>query len=517
MTSCTLSHTFQRILSRKTPPLRPRPLRGSGRVLPPGSRALGPAPGHEVLEVTIVVYKSALVDVGGRYRVSPEAMRRLRAFIRSHRLRLVGRLSARNITLRGTSGQLGKAFRIARTKYTFSRGTFYAYPGEIWIPGNLVGIVEGVIGLAQYPVDRVSAHQAPGRPPQRSFHPVQMSRLYNFPKRFNGRGQRIALIELGGGFRMSELRAFFRKQRLRLPKISVVSVDGVRNRPRASAASDDLEVQGDIETVGSLAPGAEIIVYFAPPTERGLYDAVVKAVHDKQHKPTIISVSFGEVEVFWAPRTLQILDDVLRDAGLLGITVCCAAGDTGSSGGVQGGRPHVYFPASSPHVLACGGTELTTRNGRIVQERVWQAGRRATTGGGVSRFFARPLYQLGAGVPPSPNKKLKHGRGLPDVAANAAGYRLMANGKPIVIGGTSAVAPLWAGLIARINEQRAHPLGFINPMLYGMYEALTEWGAIRGITRGNNGHYRAHKGWNPCTGLGCPDGTRLSRHLSPER
>jgi kumamolisin len=316
---------------------------------------------------------------------------------------------------------------------------------------------------------------------------------------------------------MSELRKYFRKQLLRMPKISVVSVDRARNKPGSGSKAADLEVQGDIETLGSVAPGARIVVYFAPMTERGLYDAVVKAVHDGRNSPSVISISFGEVELFWPPRTLRLLDDVLRNAALMGITVCCAAGDSGSSCGVPGGRPHVYFPASSPHVLSCGGTQLETRGDTIVAERVWRRGRHATTGGGVSRLFARPPWQANAKVPRSPNKKLKHGRGLPDVAANAADYLLVADGKDIVIGGTSAVAPLWAGLIARINQKRRHPLGFVNPVLYGTYDTLLSLGAIRDITKGNNGSYRARKGWNPCAGLGRPDGVRLARHLAPDR
>ena len=296
------------IPSTKPPASGSIPLRGSGRRLPPGSRTLGPAPSGETLQVTVVIHRSALVDVSGGHRVSPEAMRALRAFARTHHLRVArDRLSERNITLRGTSGHFSKAFQITRTKYDSPRGIFYAYPGDIWIPKRLSAIVEGVIGLAQYPVHRVSDHQGPGQAPAQSFHPVQMSRLYSFPKDYNGRGERIALIELGGGFRIAELHKFFRDQKLPTPKIKVVSVDGVRNRPRSSSRVVDLEVQGDIETAGSVAPGAEIVVYFAPSTERGLYDAVVKAVHDKQNKPSIISISFGEVELFWAPRTLRLV------------------------------------------------------------------------------------------------------------------------------------------------------------------------------------------------------------------
>jgi kumamolisin len=99
------------------------------------------------------------------------------------------------------------------------------------------------------------------------------------------------------------------------------------------------------------------------------------------------------------------------------------------------------------------------------------------------------------------------------VSANAADYLLSADGRNIVIGGTSAVAPLWAGLIARINQKRKRSLGFINPMLYGLYDKLVAKGALREITKGSNGAYRARRGWDPCTGLGSPDGARLAEFL----
>jgi kumamolisin len=168
-----------------------------------------------------------------------------------------------------------------------------------------------------------------------------------------------------------------------------------------------------------------------------------------------------------------------------------------------------------PLVLACGGTTLKTKGGAIVAERVWRDGRHATTGGGISRVFPRPPWQASASVPRSPNKKLRHGRGLPDVSANAADYLLTVDGKTIVIGGTSAVAPLWAGLIARINQKRGRSLGFVNPVLYALYKKLRAQGAMREIVKGSNGTYRARRGWDACTGLGSPDGEKLAIHLSP--
>jgi kumamolisin len=197
---------------------------------------------------------------------------------------------------------------------------------------------------------------------------------------------------------------------------------------------------------------------------------------------------------------------------MLGITVCVAAGDGGSDDGVGDGAAHVDFPASSPHALACGGTRLQAAGGQIVAESVWNDGPgQGAGGGGVSRFFARPTWQNGL------NSTLSNGtstplsmRGVPDVAGNAdpdTGYQVRIDGQASVIGGTSAVAPLWAALIARINAANGRPAGLIHPKIYGAPDAL------RDIITGNNGDFAATKGWDACTGLGSPSGTRLAQLL----
>jgi len=192
------------------------------------------------------------------------------------------------------------------------------------------------------------------------------------------------------------------------------------------------------------------------------------------------------------------------------VTVCAAAGDSGSGDGLPGKAAHVDFPASSPHVLACGGTRLESTAGTVSAETVWNEGPSSATGGGVSAFFALPSYQSDANVrPPSANPPHRIGRGVPDVAGDAdpeTGYRIRVDGSEFIIGGTSAVAPLWAGLVALVNEKLGTPAGFVNPALYAQGSAA---GAFRDITTGGNGAYDATPGWDPCTGWGSPDGTAL--------
>ncbi|HSM79386.1 MAG TPA: S53 family peptidase, partial [Bryobacteraceae bacterium] len=197
-----------------------------------------------------------------------------------------------------------------------------------------------------------------------------------------------------------------------------------------------------------------------------------------------------------------------------GITVCVASGDNGSSDGQADGAAHVDFPASSPNVLACGGTTLQLANGGIQSEVVWNDGANGgATGGGVSETFPLPPYQSPANVPASVNTGFA-GRGVPDIAGDAdpaTGYQIVVDGQSLVIGGTSAVAPLFAGLVALINQQLGKPAGFLNPLLYAN---AAKGSSFRDIVSGNNGAYSAGPGWDACTGWGSPVGTAIVRLLA---
>ena len=237
------------------------------------------------------------------------------------------------------------------------------------------------------------------------------------------------------------------------------------------------------------------------------------AMHDIKYKPSVISISWGSAEKNWTPQALNSFNQALQAAAALGITVCAAAGDTGSDDSAGDGKVHVDFPASSPFVLACGGTKLTASSSAITAEVVWHASNTSATGGGISDVFDLPTYQQASHVPPSVNDGIRVGRGVPDVAAvadPATGYSVRVDGKTFIIGGTSAVAPLMAGLIALVNQQIGKPIGFIHPTIYAHPTAF------RDITQGNNKTtkgskgYSAASGWDACTGLGVADGKKLA-------
>jgi kumamolisin len=296
------------------------------------------------------------------------------------------------------------------------------------------------------------------------------------------------------------------------PKVTVVSVDHGKNHPTGDPNGPDGEVMLDIEVVGAIAPQANIAVYFAPNTDAGFLDAITTAIHDKTNNPSVISISWGGPESSWTEQSMTAFDSAFQSAAVMGITVCVASGDNGSSDGVSDGGDHVDFPASSPNVLACGGTSLRGSGTTITSETVWNDGAQGgASGGGVSTFFPLPAWQDGlhttrtsGGTAPLTM------RGVPDVSGDAdpeTGYQVRIDGTNTVIGGTSAVAPLWAGLIARINAAKGSRVGLINPTLYGTPTTL------RDITQGNNGDFAASQGWDACTGLGSPNGDQIAAVL----
>jgi len=252
-------------------------------------------------------------------------------------------------------------------------------------------------------------------------------------------------------------------------------------------------------------------------------DAVTTAVHDSQRKPSVLSISWGfaEGQDIWSAAAIQAVNEAFQAGAAMGVTICCAAGDDGSRDQVNDGLAHVDFPSTSAYVLACGGTTLQSSGNNITSETVWNDGvDGGSTGGGVSDDIALPAWQANANIPPSVNPGHHVGRGVPDVAGNAdpeTGYQVLADGQSGVVGGTSAVAPLWAGLIARINQLLGTPVGFLNPLLYSQ---VSNAKAFHDITKGNNditgdiGGYSAGPGWDACTGLGSPDGTAIATALT---
>ena len=447
-----------------------------------------------------------------QYGPDPAAIQRVEAFAQEYRLRVLpDMVGPRTLQLSGTVHDIERAFGVVLIEQTGDTGAFHTREGAIWLPEELIGAVDAVLGLDNRPQAEPHFRFLPAAVAGTSYTPVQVAQLYGFPAGATASGQTIGIVELGGGYRTTDLDIYFQGLGLPVPSVTAVSVDGGTNSPGAANSADG-EVMLDIEVCGAVAPGAKIAVYFAPNTDQGFIDAITTAVHDTVNQPSVISISWGGPETSWTAQARDALDAACQSAAALGVTITVACGDNGSSDSVQGGANAVDFPASSPHVLACGGTRLDAAGGSITSEVVWneQASNEGATGGGVSAVFSLPAWQANSNVPAAPASG--GGRGVPDVAGNAdpvTGYTVRVDGQDSTIGGTSAVAPLWAGLIALANQANGRSAGFINPTIYGVDGAA----AFRDITQGNNGSFAAGPGWDACTGLGSPVGAAVIQLL----
>jgi kumamolisin len=519
-------------------------LAGSERAPLTGAREIGPANPSEMVDVTIRLRPRAgrkpIVDANEikkpvrertilsrkefeqLHGADADSIARVESFAREHRLTVKEKSPARRtVILSGTVTAMNQAFGVELKQYEHPSGNYRGRTGAIQLPVELQDVVEGVFGLDNRPQAKPHFRRRRGVGGARaaaaqgvSYTPPQMATLYNFPTGVDGSGECIALIELGGGYNPTDLSNYWNQLNLtETPSVSAVAVGNGSNDPTGDPNGPDGEVMLDIEVAGSIAPAAKIVVYFAENTDAGFLNAITTAVHDSTNNPSVLSISWGGPESSWTQQAMTSMDQAFQAAVAMGVSVCVASGDDGSSDGVTDGLSHVDFPASSPNVLACGGTELTASGNTITSEVVWNelANNEGASGGGISDVFPLPSWQNAANVPPSANPNHNVGRGVPDVAGDAdpnTGYVTLVDGQPDVIGGTSAVAPLWAGLIALINESLGKPAGFINALLY-----QNPNGDFNSITSGNNGAYSAGPGWNACTGLGSPIGSQVAAAL----
>jgi kumamolisin len=522
-------------------PMPPAPdrveLPGSERGPLAGARRAGPADAGAIADVTVLLRRDARQgrlpsleewgreplrsrshltreEYAARYGARDDDIAAVTTFARDHGLRVTLHDRARrSVRLEGTVGALSAAFGVELGRYEHPSGTFRVRLGALHVPREWSDRVVGVFGLDDRPQAKTHLRPRPasasGAP---SYTPLELAAAYSFPAGATGTGQCIGLIELGGGYAPADLTEYFQGLGLSAPPVTAVSVDGGSNAPTGSVSGPDAEVELDIEVAGSVAPGAPIAVYFAPNTDQGFIDAVSSAVHDTVNRPTVISISWGGPESTWTAQARAAFESIFEEAAALGVTILVAAGDDGADDGGPGTGLSVDYPAASAGVVGCGGTHLVLSGGTISSETVWNdlSSGEGATGGGVSGDVARPSYQSGAHVPSAPNGFV--GRGVPDVAGDAdptTGYRVLVDGSATVLGGTSAVAPLWAALIARINQELGKPVGPVNPVLYGPAASAT----FRAIVSGGNGGYTAGPGWNPCAGLGSPNGTALLRAM----
>ena len=535
------------------------PLPGSDRTQLAGARPAGALDENETITVTLLLRRRAAVpaalvtgpetvtheELDAQYGADPDDITRVASVLGQFGLTVTeAHQGSRRMMMSGTIGAMSQAFGTTLTLVSSphvdgSGSVEHRYrSGGLSVPAELAGIVIAVLGLDDRPQARAQfrmlstgmtpratiapettgAPEAdPAAPTAKPLTAVQVASFYKFPSGADGTGQTIAIVELGGGYTQQDLDTYFSGLGLATPSVTAVGVDGGTNSPGQSA---DAEVELDIQVAGAVAPKAAQVVYFGPNTDQGFIDAVSDAVHATP-TPAVVSISWGQSEDQWSEQSRTSLDAAFADAAALGVTVCVAAGDNGSSDDPSSTTGvHCDFPASSPHALACGGTKLTgdTSTFTITSEVVWNelATNEGAGGGGVSDVFPVPSWQASAGVPPIAGGTAT-GRGVPDVAGNAdpvTGYLVVVDGKQLPVGGTSAVAPLWAGLLALLAQATGKKFGLLQPLIYSGVNPGGPAPGFNDIVSGTNGAYTAGPGWDACTGLGTPDGQALLTRLS---
>ncbi len=425
----------------------------------------------------------------------PSERQAVEAFCRRHRMTIVAS-AWRSVIISGPLGKLIEIFDAKVDLYLDSNQHHFRHrAGPVKLPKDIADYVRGVFGFHEWPHSLRLKPEPPGKTPALSAHEV--AARYAFPEGADGAGQTIGVLQLGGSFQIDDFRACMEWQRAKPRDPVVVRVDDAATH-RDNQTGKDIELALDTQIAGALAPGAKIVIYDAPNNERGFLDAIRKAVLDDEHVPEVLSISFGWSERVWTPVALELLADLAGAAALLGVTILCSSGDEGAHPDPQDKRLHTEAPACVPFVLACGATVIDPASGL---ESAW-----SNSTGGFSRHFAVPDWQ--STIPAQAQKAGQDaGRGVPDIAAQQdPGYPIVFDGARHRALGTSSIAPMWAALVARLNQRLGVRAGFFAPLLY---ERAKRTAALRDITHGNNGAYRAHAGWNPCTGLGVPDGAAL--------
>ncbi|MBO1767190.1 S53 family peptidase [Allobranchiibius sp. GilTou38] len=499
-------------------------VQGSGRDAVEGVTTSGPVPDDQEIDVTLVLRRRAelpsashasdpidVAELAERYGADPADLQAVRSVVTDAGAHVLSEDPAgRRVMVRGTYAVLKKLFGVELTQARGDSGSFRMRTGELSVPTGFGGAVIAVLGLDDR--DQARERFVHASAAATSYTPIQLGEIYHFPAGTDGTDQVVAIIELGGGYQQDDLDAYFTKLGVGSPAVTAVGVDGAENAPTGDANGPDGEVLLDIEVVGALAPKSQIKVYFAPNTDAGFLDAVTEAVHASP-APAAVSISWGQSEDQWTAQARTAMDAAFADAGALGVVVTTAAGDSGSSD--SGVGVHCDFPSSSPNALSCGGTSLQATDTTVSSETVWNNGAgRGATGGGVSDAFPVPAYQASVGVPA--RKGGGAGRGVPDVAGvadPATGYQVRIDGTDTVIGGTSAVAPLWAALTARLVQATGRRFTDVHTTLYTGAVAGVVPEGFRDITSGKNGAYQAKRGWDACTGLGVPVGDALLARL----
>jgi kumamolisin len=544
-----------------------RRLENSLRPPLPGARLAGPADPNEAVVLCLVLRRRpgapgfpgheywastppgqrkfpSRSEFAARYGAASEELAAVANFCRARGFEVAEADAARRCVVALTTVEAAaRVFGVELNRYATAQETYRGYDGQAQLPPEIADFLDAVLGLDNR---RLGVHASNGGGTN-ALTPLDVANFYKFPPNTtwtnNATGQTIGILEFGGGYDPSDFKTYFERLGIATPA-QVISIPASAPLHGNASSPDprDIEVALDVEVAGAVAQGAKIVIYFGSgfmatglPDEQGWYSLLSSAIHDATNKPTVLSISWSAAEKAWG-QTIPTISSLFQDAANLGVTVFASSGDNGASGYnyEQGdGARHVHYPASDPYVTGCGGTAIL--HGAMPWfEGTWNdAG--GATGGGISVLFHVPLWQNAVQV----NMQPLAGRGVPDIAGNASavssGYDLFIYGMNLsdlntpapTRAGTSAVAPLYAGLMALINANifplaniatTATSVGFLNPSLYGMpaswaAQVFNDVNDDQTNTFDGVAGYSTTAGWDPCTGWGSVNGAQLADFL----
>ena len=441
--------------------------------------------------------------------------------------------STATVKAQGTEELMNQLFGIVLETVTTDSRTYRTHSGDITIPSEINDVVLAVLGLDNSITMSSYAHLDTSYVDENGFidptlisspTPVDLAQAYQFPRIagnnvVQGSGTCVAIVELGGGWTTQNLTSSFGRIGLPNPTVVDVSVDGGVNNP--SDINSSGEVMLDIYCVGAAAPSAKIAMYFAPNSFQGFIDCITVATNDTVNRPSVISISWGTTDTNWGLTAISLFDSALQASIVKGITTFSATGDYGVRA-ISGAATYtVQYPATSPYQIGAGGTVVSINNDyTIAGETAWgTSGGSYAGGGGVSGIYGVPAWQTGftSKTYPTPSSAIAlTGRAIPDVSAMATGYTFYysINNTLGTFLGTSAVAPLLSGMMARINcvsqSTTGGRIGYVNAKWYSVLATAFRDTTVGDNHGGNPVGYVATAGWDACTGAGSPIGTALA-------
>jgi kumamolisin len=317
------------------------------------------------------------------------------------------------------------------------------------------------------------------------YTPLALANSFNFPVQngSDGTGHTAAII-IDSDVADSDLNSFFAY--FPIARTGTITREIVSGKGAINKDVDETAL--DTETIGALAPGADVILYLIK--ELSLADingAANKIVSD--NKAEAVNMSFGGTEI--KDKTFEA---ALKKGNAEGITFTASSGDNGSNGGI------VSWPAVEPEVLALGGTDISYSGGQYVHDQAWSG-----SGGGVSKKFKIPSYQVGVSGLASTTK-----RNVPDLAFPAYYTDTYVSGAWVNLEGTSWSSPTYVALQLEINQVKGKRLGWVNPAIYSVFQTEGYATDFYDVTQGSNGEYNAKPGYDNVSGIGSPIGETLA-------